>query len=186
LWYNKKASILRRGAFLLEWFCPDIFIKDIHQLTPEFLKNFGIKGIIIDLDNTLVAWNQKKVDEKLLNWFKVMKSNGIKLCIVSNNKQDRVVAFAESVGIPAVYKAVKPRRRAFKKGLSILNTGVNDTAVVGDQIFTDIYGARRLGLFTILVKPISQKEFWWTRLVRNLERRVIQSMVYKGILKPPS
>jgi predicted HAD superfamily phosphohydrolase YqeG len=64
---------------LLEWFCPDIFIKDIHQLTPEFLKNFGIKGIIIDLDNTLVAWNQKKVDEKLLNWFKVMKSNGEKL-----------------------------------------------------------------------------------------------------------
>lgn len=170
---------------MLELFCPDLYLNSIFELTPDILLRRNIKGLIMDLDNTLVAWNEQKVDETLQSWFAVLKKNNISICIVSNNSKDRVTSFADIIGIPAVPKAVKPRKKAFLKGIKIIGTDIKETAVVGDQIFTDIFGGNRLGLFTILVMPISSKEFIWTRFMRCLEKKVLKHLVKKGCLKMP-
>lgn len=170
---------------MLNLLCPDLYINSIFDIKPEFLKAKGIKGVIVDLDNTLVPWNEVSINKALGEWFQKFKDVGIRLCIVSNNKKDRVTTFGEKIGIPAIHKARKPRKKSFLKGMRILKTKPCNTAVIGDQVFTDILGGNRLGLFTILVIPISKKEFLWTRLMRSIEKAVLNFLIKKGHLTPP-
>jgi hypothetical protein len=107
------------------------------------------------------------------------------MCIVSNNKKNRVKSFANELSIPFIHKAVKPRKKAFLKGIKLLGTEIFNTAVIGDQILTDILGGNRLGFYTVLVIPMSSKELWWTRLMRKVERVIINMLIKKGLLKKP-
>jgi hypothetical protein len=161
---------------MLKFFWPDLYIKDIYQLDLNFIKSKKIKGLLIDLDNTMLPWNNNHVDDKLRNWVQTCKDEGIALCIISNNKARRINFCSERLDIPAVTGAVKPGKAAFLRGLKILGIKPDQAAVVGDQIFTDIFGAKRLGMFAILVKPISDREFFWTRLMRRFERIVLRIM----------
>lgn len=170
---------------MLKLFCPDMYIQSIYFLKPEDLANRGIKGIIVDLDNTLVPWNVEEPDNKLISWFKGFDKRGIKMCIVSNNKKNRVKSFANELSIPFIHKAVKPQKKAFLKGIKLLGTEISNTAVIGDQILTDILGGNRLGFYTVLVIPVSSKELWWTRLMRKVERVIINILIKKGLLKKP-
>ena len=105
------------------------------------------------------------------------------MCLVSNNKKDRVSNFGRILGVPALSKARKPRRRAFREAMRIMNTRPETTAVIGDQIFTDVLGGNRLGLYTILVVPLSKQEFIGTRCMRHLERVVLKILARRNLLR---
>lgn len=170
---------------MLKLLCPDLYINSVFDLEPGFLKQKGIKGVILDLDNTLVPWNNNDINKALGEWFKSFEDYGIRMCIVSNNKKRRVSTFGEKIGLPAIHKARKPRKKSFIKGMKILKTNPSNTAVIGDQIFTDILGGNRLGLYTILVIPISSKEFIWTKVMRSIEKTVLFYMIKRGHVTPP-
>ncbi|HOL17056.1 MAG TPA: YqeG family HAD IIIA-type phosphatase [Bacillota bacterium] len=158
---------------MFELLFPKQHLNNIFELDPQKLKELGIKGIIADMDNTLVPWNDRTVQPRLAGWLAGLKEKGFQLCIVSNNTADKGGELARQLDIPAFWYAVKPRRRAFRKALREMNLAAEEVAVVGDQIFTDVLGGNRMGLYTILVTPISDKEFFWTKLMRQLERLVL-------------
>lgn len=112
----------RKGAgFVKKVFLPDEFVKNIFHITPEKLKERNVKGIITDLDNTLVEWDRPSATPRLIEWFEEMKEHGIKVTIVSNNNERRVKLFSEPLGIPFIYKARKPMGRAFKRAVSSMD-----------------------------------------------------------------
>jgi len=159
---------------MFELFKPAYHAPSLDRIPISKLQEAGIKGLIIDLDNTMTPWNDMEVGPKVCEWFKKLKQAGIRACVVSNNKRKkRVAVVAERLGIPFVFRATKPRRRAFRAGMELLGTGPENTAVIGDQIFTDIFGGNRLGLYTILVTPINDREFIGTRFMRLLERALL-------------
>jgi uncharacterized protein len=155
---------------------PSMRVKSLDAISPLELQTRNIRGLVIDLDNTMTPWNAMEVGPKVSQWFKSLAEYNIKCCVVSNNNERRVAAVANALGIPFIHKATKPRRRAFYKGMEILGTTVKDTAVIGDQLFTDVLGGNRLGLFTILVLPISKREWIGTRVMRLFERMVFWSL----------
>lgn len=155
-------------------FSPSSFAESIFDIDFVGLKARGIKGVLFDLDNTLVPRGERVASEELKIWIKTVLALGIKICIISNNWTARGKAIADALGVPLVAKALKPRRRAFYQALHILGTKPSETAVVGDQLFTDILGGNRLNLYTILVPPTSSSDMVHTKVLRVLERLILK------------
>lgn len=153
---------------------PKLYVDSIFEINLDKLKKQGIEALIVDIDNTLVAWDKKEAPRTVIEWFEKVKSKGLKICLVSNNTEERIVKFTENIEIFAIHRATKPRIKPFIDAMEYLGTNENNTAVVGDQIFTDVLGGNRAGLYTILVVPIESKEFFWTTFVRNIERFVLR------------
>ena len=168
---------------MLKLLYPKQHLNSIFELDTAELRRLGIKGIIADMDNTLVPWNDRTVYPRLANWLDGLKKEGFRICIVSNNSADRGGQLARDLDIPAFWYAVKPRRRAFRKALIELNLPASAVAVLGDQIFTDVLGGNRMGLYTILVTPISDKEFIWTKLMRQFERLILRHLQRKNLIR---
>ncbi len=161
---------------MLKKLYPDLLLNSIYDLNIDLLRGKGIKGIIADLDNTLVAWGASSLEKPLQEWLKTLHEAGFKLCILSNNSAQRVDKFATLLGVLAISHAVKPRRSGFRRALRQMDLKPHETAVLGDQIFTDILGGNRADLFTILVTPLSSKEFIATRFMRQLEKLVLKRL----------
>ena len=138
----------------------------------ELLRTNNIKGLILDVDNTLVAQYIKVPDDKLIQWINLLRDNKIKLCIVSNGSPKRVLKFNEKLGLDVISKARKPSSKGFLKAIGIMGLQQHEVAVVGDQLFTDVWGGNRLSMFTILVRPIDKKEEFFVRIKRYLEKLV--------------
>ncbi len=155
---------------------PDIYVESILDLPLSKLYDLGIRTFILDLDNTVTEWNSREVSREVVTWMKAVKELGFKACIVSNNGWERVESVAEGLGIPFVSKAGKPRRKAFRRALEVMDSSQAETAVIGDQIFTDILGGNRMNLFTILVVPINNREFIGTRIMRKFEIMVLRKI----------
>ncbi|MGE5529504.1 MAG: YqeG family HAD IIIA-type phosphatase [Patescibacteria group bacterium] len=166
---------------MLEKLCPRDQADSVLSLNPRILKAQGIKGIILDLDNTLVEWGAETIDPELPSWIARFKEAGFRLCIVSNALPQRVEMISRTLGIPAVPQATKPFKTPFRRALEILGTKPEETAVVGDQLFTDILGGNRMDLYTIWTPPISETEFVSTRAVRRLERLVVKRFRKRGL-----
>ena len=161
---------------------PRFQVKKLTDLDHNFLLEQGIKGLMLDLDNTLVNWGEVEVAPKTVAWVQKMKSAGLKLCIVSNALENRVKTVGELLGIPWVSRATKPRKVAFKKALALMEAKPNETATVGDQLFTDVWGGNRMAIYTIWTTPLNTREFFFTRIVRRIERLVIIRLKKKGII----
>ena len=147
----------------------------------KFLEENSIKGLILDVDNTLIDYDKKMIDG-LEQWAEELKQNNIKLCILSNsNKKDKVKKISEVLEVPYFYFAKKPFKFGFKKAKTLLNLENKNIAVVGDQIFTDVLGANRCKMYSILVKPIAEKDIWITVFKRPLENKIIEK--YKKSIK---
>lgn len=155
---------------------PRMYVGSIYDLDLAALARSGLRGLILDLDNTLVGWNRPDVSHELGQWVERARAHELKLCIVSNNLAERVERFAEKLGVMHIAQAGKPHRRAFRLAMGKMGTEIATTAVVGDQLFTDILGGNRLRLYTILVRPVDDREFWFTRLVRRMERLVMAGL----------
>ncbi|HEX6971389.1 MAG TPA: YqeG family HAD IIIA-type phosphatase [Limnochordia bacterium] len=167
---------------MIELLCPDQCVRSVLDIDLPALRARGIIGLIVDLDNTLVAWEAQFVSDAMRRWVEQAQEFGFRLCIASNGRRQRVAALAARLSIPAVEKATKPRKRPFKRALALLGTSPQQTAVIGDQIFTDILGGNRMGLYTVLINPMSPTELYTTRLVRRVERRVLARLSRKGYL----
>jgi HAD superfamily phosphatase (TIGR01668 family) len=158
----------------------------VTDIGPAQLAEWGIRGVVLDLDNTLVLWHALEVSTEVRDWVRALHDAGIKMCLLSNtHKPKRVRVVAEELGIHFVPGGAKPRRRGFRRAVEAMGLTVEETARVGDQLFTDIWGGNRTGLRTILVEPIAAREFWGTKMVqRPLERIYFQRLTDLGIEIP--
>jgi HAD superfamily phosphatase (TIGR01668 family) len=163
-------------------FLPSEFVKSVFDISPERLIEKGIRGIITDLDNTLVEWDRPDATPKLVNWLKSMKDAGIQVTIVSNNSELRVKSFADPLGIPFIYKARKPMGKAFIKALNTMDVKREEVVVIGDQLLTDVVGGNRIKLHTILVLPVAKSDGFFTRFNRLVERRIFKALKRKGFV----
>ncbi|MDQ0269532.1 YqeG family HAD IIIA-type phosphatase [Cytobacillus purgationiresistens] len=167
---------------MLKNFLPDQHVKTIFEITPELLKEQGVKGIITDLDNTLVEWDRPHATPQLIKWFEELKMSDIKVTIVSNNNENRVKAFSEPLSIPFIHQAKKPMGRAFRRALNEMDLQQQETVVIGDQLLTDVLGGNRGGFNTILVVPVAQTDGFMTRFNRKIERRILNWFRKKGMI----
>lgn len=167
---------------MLKRFYPNAYVSSFRNIGPAFFLERGINGIILDLDNTIIPWQASVLEPDMVELLGRFKEAGLKLCVVSNALNRRVAGLLEPLGIAGVARAAKPRRRSFFKALEILGTVPEETAVVGDQLFTDILGGNRLGLYTVLVKPVSKKEFVGTRFVRLVEKVLLYRLAKEGLV----
>lgn len=160
---------------------PKEFVRSVLDLTPEKLQNLGIKGIITDLDNTLVEWDRAQATPELEIWLQSMQDAGIQIIIASNNNEERVKQFADPLGLSYLYRAKKPLLGAFKQALKQLKLKPQEVMMLGDQMMTDMMGANRMKLHTILVKPVANSDGLVTKFNRAIEKRVYKYLDKKGI-----
>ncbi|MCI9087349.1 MAG: YqeG family HAD IIIA-type phosphatase [Clostridia bacterium] len=153
---------------------PKLYLNSVTELTIEILAKHHLKGLILDVDNTLIDIN-RNMPESIPEWIGNLKKQGISLCIVSNtNHKDKVEEVAKKLEIPYIYFAKKPFKNGFKRAKEILQLENEQIGVVGDQIMTDIIGANRSKMFPILVKPIDEKDIWITKVKRPIENKIIE------------
>jgi uncharacterized protein len=158
---------------LFEKFMPKLRVDTVYDIDLEELYAQGYRGIITDLDNTLVGAKDPLSNPKLAEWFEYVKKCGFKLIIVSNNSMRRVSAFATPLNIEFVHQARKPSNAPFRRAMNLMDLEPQQTIVIGDQLMTDVLGGNRLGLFTVLVLPIAvADEGIGTRINRRIERFV--------------
>lgn len=157
---------------MFDMFFPDRYVASAYVIDYENLYKEGFKGLIFDIDNTLVP-HGAPADKRAVELFERLKRIGFKCCLISNNQEPRVKMFNERIQVDYVYNAHKPSVRNYKKAMEIMGTGTGDTLFIGDQLFTDVWGAKRAGIQSILVKPIHPKEEVQIVLKRYLERIVL-------------
>lgn len=159
-----------RGLF--SGFYPDEWIGSTYQIDFAGLYAEGYRGVIFDIDNTLVP-HGAPADERAVRLFASLKAIGFEACLLSNNQRERVASFNDRVGVHFIENAHKPSTKNYRRAMELMHTGMSDTIFVGDQLFTDIYGAKRTGLRTILVSPIHPKEEIQIVMKRYLEKIVL-------------
>ncbi|AIQ11985.1 YqeG family HAD IIIA-type phosphatase [Paenibacillus durus] len=167
---------------MFERLVPKLRVNTVFDINLEDLYLKGYRGIITDLDNTLVGAKAPLATPELVLWFDKVKQLGFKLVIVSNNNMNRVSRFAAPLNIEFVHRARKPSNAPFHKAMKLMNLEPEKTIVVGDQMLTDVYGGNRLGLYTVLVLPISlEDEGLGTRINRRIEQIALTRLRKRGL-----
>lgn len=157
---------------MFQRFYPDNEADNAYDIDYEGLYGKGYRGVIFDIDNTLVP-HGAPADERAVALFDRLRGIGYRTCALSNNKEPRVKSFCDRVGSRYIFKAGKPGRAGYERAMAHMETSPADTLFVGDQLFTDVWGAKRAGIVTYLVKPIHPKEEIQIVLKRKLERIVL-------------
>ncbi len=142
---------------MFERFFPDERVSSTYDIDYEKLYQEGYRGILFDIDNTLVE-HGKDADERAKELFSKLKEIGFQCCLISNNKKKRVSRFNQDIGVHTVFNAHKPAKKNYYYAMALMGTEMDNTVFVGDQLFTDVYGAKRIGIRNYLVKPINEKE----------------------------
>lgn len=161
---------------MLERFYPDYQYSDITQIKDEFFIEHNIKYVILDIDNTLVPYTVAKPSDTALAFIRRLQSLGIQVSLVSNNGKERVQIFNRELKLYTRHFALKPATHGLRAALRKMGANPQETAVIGDQVFTDIYGGNRLGATTILVEPLELKENRFFRWKRRMEQKVLERM----------
>ena len=149
---------------------PDLILPSFDALTVDFLKEKEIRFLILDVDNTLIPYEETMPRPSVRAWLDELQAAGIAVSFVTNNHKPRLLTFNETLGYPAFANSAKPFRRNMKKAMRAMGADAAHTANMGDQIFTDVWAGRRMKLFTVLVPPIKDKRDPFTRFKRCLER----------------
>jgi len=158
---------------------PDLFAERLSSISLEQLRASGVRGLIVDLDNTLVGYGEDALSDGGGAWIASALGAGMRVVLVSNNFTGRVARIATELGVPAVPSALKPLPRAFLRALRLLGTPRAATVVVGDQLFTDVLGAKLVGVRSILLEPLVAHDWHGTKVLRFFERLVL------GRARPP-
>jgi len=144
------------------------------DIDERFLRRAGINLLLFDLDNTITRWNDNHVSKEIQLWFRRITSAGFRCCIISNNSEGRTIQVARQLQIDYIHRAQKPLRSGFRRALCQMHYPAAETLMIGDQLFTDIWGAKRSGLKTCLVRPMdTRREFLGTRINRLLESIIL-------------
>lgn len=153
---------------------PDLYLENVKEITLELLNKHKIKGLILDVDNTLIDYDKKLLDGAK-QWCDNLKEKNIKICILSNtNKVKKVERVAKILDLEYIYFAHKPNKKGFYKAQKLLGLKVEEIATVGDQVFTDVLGGNKVGMFTILTKQIDKRDIAITKIKRPFEKLIIK------------
>lgn len=150
----------------------------VTEITPDVLRKMGIRGLILDLDNTLTTHDNPVPAEGVLDWIALMKKSGIKLMIVSNNHPPRVKPFADMLGLPFVSEGRKPLTKGFTEAMRRMRLEKKQLAAVGDQIYTDVLGANLFGVKMLYVTPIEHEKTTFFKVKRRLEKPFLPKKLY--------
>lgn len=161
---------------MLKKFHPDIRFKSIKDIKVDFLKEKGIAFVLLDIDNTLVSYTSPLADDNARVFLLSLADSDIKYAFVSNNHKARVSKFAEEFNAVYINDAAKPLLFGIKKAMRKIGAQKSKTALIGDQVFTDVYAGKRAGLFTIMVDPIEAKETPFFAAKRYFEKIVLKDM----------
>lgn len=161
---------------------PRYHVDAVFHLTPARLRGWGIEALMLDLDNTLVGWGKIEPPAEVLAWLADLRRCGIPVCLVSNTLSRRLAAATAVFDLPTVRGRSKPSADKLRRALRILGTSPEQTAMVGDQLFTDVLAGNRLGVPTILTGPLSPYEPLRVRFVRAIERLVLRALARRGVV----
>lgn len=157
---------------MFQKFYPDSYENSSYDIDYKELYSKGYRGLVFDIDNTLVE-HGADASKRAVELMRNLKSMGFRICFMSNNKEERVMRFNKDIQGDYIYKANKPSRKGYLKAMKLLGTTTKNTIFVGDQLFTDVYGANRAGMKTVLVKPIGKKEEIQIVIKRYFEKIVL-------------
>ncbi len=166
---------------MFEKFLPTKIYDNIYAITPEELNSLGIRALILDIDNTLVTYDDPKPTESVTAWLDAMHAAGVQTAFVSNNHAPRVEAFCEGLDCYFHADAMKPSRRYLREAMAHMGTTVENTACVGDQLFTDVWAGKRLGIKAFLVPPIKDKRTPFFKAKRLLEKPFLRLYRKKNV-----
>lgn len=159
------------------WLLPDYIFENYRSITPDFLKSIGIKALLIDIDNTLAPYEMPEPDEHIVAWFALLQESGICATLVSNNDRERVELFNKDLRLPAYYKSGKPFAKNLKRAMAAMGSDRTNTAMLGDQLLTDAAAGKHIGLRTLIVPPIRDKNNAFFRTKRAMEVKHIKKYV---------
>lgn len=165
----------------MEKYIPDIYVKSIYYIDYEKLKERGIKCILFDLDNTLAPLSLKKPNKKIKELFIKLKKMGFKTIIFSNSGKSRLKPFKEELEVDCAFNCKKPMRKKFDVILKEYKYTVSEIVIIGDNIITDILGGNKVGITTILVNPISNKEALTTHIIRKYEKIIMRKLAKREL-----
>lgn len=157
---------------------PDKQYAKVTEITIEELNALGVKGLILDIDNTLTVSDHPEVSPEVKQWLNFLKCHFIKLAVVSNNKRERVEPFARSLGVMYFFRSMKPFKKGLRQAQKMFHLDAAQIAVVGDQIYTDVLGAKRCGMKALLVQPIQLETGAFFRLKRKMERKYVKQSLF--------
>lgn len=152
---------------------PDAIVDRVEDIALEQLRALGVRGIALDLDNTIVPWHTSELSPRAGAWVSSLVAAGLRVCLVTNNYADQAKDVARMLAVPMVAGALKPMPTAFRRALQALAVPARESVVIGDQLFTDVLGGKLLGMKAILVRPIGAREFFTTRFMRMMERPLL-------------
>lgn len=167
---------------LEDLFLPNYFVNHFSEITPDMLHEKGYQAVMIDLDNTLVAYDEADSNEEVNAWFKQLDESDIKIMIVSNGKFDRVSHFSEPENFIYIDSARKPFSKGFMRAIRAFGVYPHETLMIGDQLLTDVLGSRRIGVDSALVRPIKDKDALATKFNRFIESLIMKQFERKGLV----
>ena len=157
-----------------DFLTPDYMFATFDKVTPDFLQSIGVRALLIDIDNTLAPYEEPDPNERILDWFATLEKNGIRVALVSNNHTPRVERFNKPLGLIAYPDSGKPGRKTLEIAMRELGVTHTETAMLGDQLLTDCFAGKHIGLRSIIVPPIKDKTNLFFRSKRFLERPFIR------------
>lgn len=165
---------------MLGKFKPTWMVESIYDLSPADLKRHGIKVVLTDLDNTLIAWNNPDGTPELKQWLKEMQQAQIPVVVVSNNNHKRIARALAKLELPFIARALKPLTRGINLAKKHYHLAAEDVILVGDQLMTDIWAANNAHIRSVLVRPLVTSDAWNTKFNRMLEGQVKQKLTQQG------
>ena len=163
---------------------PDYMFATFDEVTPEFLQSIGVRALLIDIDNTLAPYEEPDPNQSIMDWFAELKKSGIRAALISNNHAPRVERFSKPLGLIAYPDSGKPARKTLERAMKELGVTHAETAMLGDQLLTDCFAGKHIGLRAIIVPPIKDKTNLFFRFKRLLERPFIRKYAKQNGCKP--
>jgi putative phosphatase len=182
-WSIEPEALSGRGqqfSIMLDFLQPQLWVDSVLELSVERVAELGREGLILDVDSTLKDYDATEIGPDVGGWLRGLQEAGIKLCLLSNGRPARIGKLAEKLGLPFVAGALKPLPFGCRAAVRKLGLPADRLALVGDQIFADVMAGRLAGVFTILVRPTSPVEPWFTRIKRPFERQLLRHMTIPG------
>lgn len=164
---------------MLECFFPDIYVRSIFEMPIEELKEKGIRALVFDIDNTIVPFDVAEAEERIVELFESFRKQGFQLCLLSNNNKKRVQLFNRRLKALAIYKAGKPGVKKLYRAMEKMGSTPRTTALIGDQVFTDVFCGHRAKVLTILTAPVCERDQLVTKVKRGLERQVLKQYFHQ-------